>query len=605
MAQDAPALPAPVRTIVIAALVGLGVLLVAYVLAVVSVGDGVRPGTTVEEVAIGGLSKAEATQTLSNELDPKAAKPIRVRADSQVLTVDPAAAGLAFDAAATVEQASGRVLNPFALIAALTGGEEIEPVIVVNADQLDEAISQLAGEVDQPAVEPRLVVRGRQPIVQEGKPGIALDQAGLADQVRDALLVKRMPIDAATTTVEPTVTPEAITAGKELVRQAVSAPITVQAESVVATIPPRAIARALSFTVADGAFVPTLDGAVLHASIAAALEPVEDRGNDASFVIRSGKPQVVPSKVGRGVADEELASQVSSVLQNPVGSRDVSVAIGTREPRITTEQAEALGITERISTFTQNFPYAAYRVQNIGRAAKYVNGTVLLPGETFSMNDTAKERTEANGYTKGFIINPGGIFAEDFGGGVSTAATTAWTAAFYGGLERVSTTAHSIYISRYKAGLEATVSWGNFDMQFRNDTPYGVLITASTSNTSVTMSLWSTKVYDKVTSESGARTNVRKFGTIYDTSDKCLGQSGVEGFDINVDRVWYQGGKELRRETISTHYKPTPKVICGEKKKKDEFGGGKKPGKVKPSPSASPQASAPATGDATAPAPGQ
>jgi vancomycin resistance protein YoaR len=49
-------------------------------------------------------------------------------------------------------------------------------------------------------------------------------------------------------------------------------------------------------------------------------------------------------------------------------------------------------------------------VQNIGTAAKYIDGTLLLPGQTFSMNDTIKERTAENGYTKGFVIGEGGIF---------------------------------------------------------------------------------------------------------------------------------------------------------------------------------------------------
>ena len=51
--------------------------------------------------------------------------------------------------------------------------------------------------------------------------------------------------------------------------------------------------------------------------------------------------------------------------------RSVTVTMGVREPELTTEQAQALGVTERISTFTQKFPYAAYRVQNIGQAARH------------------------------------------------------------------------------------------------------------------------------------------------------------------------------------------------------------------------------------------
>jgi vancomycin resistance protein YoaR len=193
-----------------------------------------------------------------------------------------------------------------------------------------------------------------------------------------------------------------------------------------------------------------------------------------------------------------------------------------------------------------------------------------MPGETFSMNDTIKERTEANGYTVGFVVGEGGVFDEQLGGGVSAATTTVWTGAYYAGLERVDTRAHSIYISRYKPGLEATVAWGLFDMKFRNDTPNAVFITTGMSNTSMSVSFWGTKEYDKVEAEFGERTNIRKFATIYDDSDKCLGQAGVDGFTITVDRVFYKDGKEVRREPMTTVYKPAPEVICGKKPDKDK-----------------------------------
>ena len=227
--------------------------------------------------------------------------------------------------------------------------------------------------------------------------------------------------------------------------------------------------------------------------------------------IRNGKPKVVKSKVGTGVSDEELATAVEGVLDLPAAERTVTVAVGAREPTLTTEQAKALGVKERLSTFTQNFPYAAYRVQNIGEAARRVNGTLLMPGETFSLNDTIKERTEENGYTEGFVVGEGGVFDEALGGGVSAAATTVWTGAFFAGMERVQTIAHSIYISRYQPGLEATVAWGIFDMKFRNDTPNAVFITAGTTNSSMTVSFWGTKEYDEIAAEFGERTNIVPF----------------------------------------------------------------------------------------------
>jgi vancomycin resistance protein YoaR len=267
----------------------------------------------------------------------------------------------------------------------------------------------------------------------------------------------------------------------------------------------------------------------------------------------------------------------------------VTVPVGVREPAVTTEQAKALGITERLSSFTQGYPYAAYRSQNIGQAAERINGTLLLPGEVFSLNDTIKERTEKNGYTEGFVVGEGGVFAEALGGGVSTSATTAWTAAFYAGMERVQTVAHSIYISRYTAGLEATVAWGIFDMKFRNDTPNGVFITSSTTPTSITVSLWGTKQYD-VEAEFGERTSIVPFTKIYDQSEDCLGQNGVDGFTITVDRVFYVDGEEVRREPITTRYKPAPDVTCGKKpdKKPDKEVGATPDAENAGSPSATP-----------------
>lgn len=598
MADDAQGdrareLPTAVRRAIIAALIALGALLVAYVAAVVVAGDGVRSGTTVAGVEIGGLPPDEAAAVLEEELGSRIARTITVRSGKQQLEVDPTASGIALDAPATVAAASGRVLNPLALADALTGSREIEPVIVVDEGALSATVDDLAASIDAPPVEPRLRMQGLRPIVREGRDGRVLDREAMADALIAAAPERRRPVPAPTLPASPTIGPDAIAAGEALARAAVSGPVQVRASGITATLTPRAIADALSFTAESGAFVPVLDGAVLHAAIAEELAPIEQPGNDATFRIKDGVPVVVPSRVGTGIADDELATKVATVLEAPAGQRSVEVSVGTREPALTTEQAQALGVKERISTFTQKFPYAAYRVQNIGQAARYLNGTLLLPGETFSFNDTVRERTVENGYTKGFIISTGGIFAEELGGGVSAAATATWTGAFFAGMERVSTTAHSIYISRYQPGLEATVSWGNFDMTFRNPTPYGVFITASTTDTSMTVSYWSTRIYDEIAAEFGPRTGVRPYSTIYDSSAKCLGQSGVNGFSIDVDRVFYQGGQEVKRETISTAYRPTPQVICDEKPKKKKPGKGKGRGDAEaPGTQPSPEASA-------------
>jgi len=568
------------RGLIIAGIL-VGALVAVFAIGVAVVGTGIARGTTVMGVDIGGLSPDEAVLALQESIGTQAGEPLRLRVADQAFEIDPVQAGMRFDAEATVAQADQASLNPISMIRGLFADRNLEPVVDVDQAALSARLGDLALAVAKPATEPTLSMDGRQPVLNPGSDGQGLDVEATSAALQEALLSPRRAIAGTLVAVPPTVSAEDAKQARVLARAAVAAPITVSTPESSARLKPKAIARALSFGVQDGRLEPTLDGAVLYEAVADKLALVENPGRDASFEIVDGKPVVVPSKVGRGVSNEDLAAQVLTVLDKPAGERQVTVSIGRREPKLSTEQARELGVTERLSTFTQNFPYAAYRVQNIGQAARNVNGTLLMPGETFSMNDTIKERTAENGYTIGFVVGPGGVFAEEMGGGVSAATTATWTAAFFAGMERVFTQAHSIYISRYQPGLEATVAWGIFDMKFRNDTPNAVYITATTTNTSMTVSFWGTRQYDEVKAEFGERRNVVPFETIYAKSKKnkkCLDQGGVEGFTIDVDRVFVKGGQEVKREKITTLYRPAPEVICDKEKPQEEFGAKPKPG---------------------------
>jgi vancomycin resistance protein YoaR len=241
--------------------------------------------------------------------------------------------------------------------------------------------------------------------------------------------------------------------------------------------------------------------------------------------------------------------------------RTATVAMQVTQPKVPTSEITKLGITTKIAEFTQPFPYAYYRVTNIGRAGKYINGTILKPGELFSLNKTVKERTPANGYVKGTVISEG-RFREELGGGVSTMTTAVWTAAFYAGMERVEQRAHSFYVSRYTPGLEATVAWGELDLKFRNTSPHGVLITTSVGRDYVTVRMWSTRVYDKIVADIGPRRKVVEHETVYDDKPGCVEQPGEDGFDITVTRLYYKGGKVVKQDSYGTHYNPQEKVVC-------------------------------------------
>ena len=292
---------------------------------------------------------------------------------------------------------------------------------------------------------------------------------------------------------------------------------------------------------------------------------------DASFKVVNGKPEIVPAKVGATFNIDDLETKFPTVVTQPAGKRSVEVQAAVVQPKFTTEAAKKLGIKEQVSTFTTHFPYANYRNVNLSRAAQLINGTVLKPGETFSLNKTVGERTDANGFTEGFIIK-NGLFRKELGGGVSQIATTTFNAMFFAGLEDVEHKPHSVYISRYPEGREATVAWPSLDLSFKNTTPYGVLITARVgkaspgSQGSATVSMYSTKYWD-IGSRKSDRYAYTGAPTRYLDAPDCEASGGGPGFQVDVFRDFRKVGSKavVRTEKFHTVYNPEPRLICGKK----------------------------------------
>lgn len=132
------------------------------------------------------------------------------------------------------------------------------------------------------------------------------------------------------------------------------------------------------------------------------------------------------------------------------------------------------------------------RVTNIQRFADLARGAIIEPGDTFSLNDHVGERTEEKGFVEAGVIYKG-VFTEDVGGGVSQFATTFFNAAFFAGLDFLEYQSHSLYISRYPYGREATISWPYVDLVVQNNTPYPMLIWPTYTADSITVAFYSTK----------------------------------------------------------------------------------------------------------------
>ncbi|HEX5770866.1 MAG TPA: VanW family protein [Nocardioidaceae bacterium] len=555
-------------------LVGLLVLFGGlYVAGYLFTGDRVPRGTTVAGIDIGGLRPAAAQTTLEDELSPRLEEPIVVAADGRRATIRPADAGLAVDYAASVEQAGGgRSWSPGRMWDYFTGGDDLAPVVDVDETALDKAIAKFAKKVDDKPVEGRITFDAGTAEMKLPEAGQQLDREAASDAVVDAFLGEstESAVQLEVTEVPAEVSEEEVrTAMDDFANPAMSAPVTLVLGDERVMVRPEAYSRALSLKAEDGKLEPKVDVKLLMAAIRPAMKTVALSPRPATVQLVGGEPTVVPGRNGVTFDPAEVASAFPELVVRRDGKRELSVETKVDRPSFTTKDAEKLQIEEVVSSFTTYFPHADYRNTNLGRAAELVTGTVLKPGETFSLNDTVGERTAANGFTKGFMIS-NGVYKEDFGGGVSQVATTLFNGMFFAGLEDVEHKPHSFYIDRYPIGREATVAWGSVDLKFKNTTPYGVLIEAwinpssSSSSGEMNVRFWSTKHWDITTGVSD-RYNFTEEETRYIQGEDCVPNEGYGGFDIDVFRYFRKPGSNelVDKETFHTTYTPSDTVVCG------------------------------------------
>ena len=193
-------------------------------------------------------------------------------------------------------------------------------------------------------------------------------------------------------------------------------------------------------------------------------------------------------------------------------------------------EARGLNIVEQVATFTTEHKPGEPRVRNIHRIADLMRGQLIEPGQTLSVNDVVGKRTADRGFVSAPVIQDGN-FEEGVGGGVSQFATTLFNAAFFAGLEFPEYQSHSIYISRYPYGREATLSFPRPDLKIRNPTPHGVLIWATYTETSITVTLWSTKYFESA--QTGQTKAPRGACTVVRTERTRTAPDGTK----KVDRV--------------------------------------------------------------------
>ena len=535
----------------------LAVVLALYLTDLAMHRGNVPRGTHVGGVNIGAMAPADAKEKLKAELGGTADEAVVVRAGEQHTEFVPAQSGLGIDFDATVDAAGIASANPVERLRRLFTTREVDVVPTIDDVALNHQLDRLVGELHVDPADGVIRVEGGQAETQDPKPGQDVERAALRDEVTTGWL-NPDGVEVEPTQVQPAVDEAAMQAALDgPVRVALDGPVTVTGkDEFAAAVPQDRLGEIVQFPVVDGRIAPSVNQDAARAILGEQLAQTEVEGQNARVLEGGG---VEPSVDGSVVDwDATMEGFNERVLGDKPRAWD---AVYKDVPaQFTTAQAENATFNDVVGAFTTG-GYSGASGTNIALVASTVNGAIVNPGETFSLNGYTGPRGTAQGYVESGIILDGHADTA-VGGGISQFATTLYNASYFAGMTDVAHTPHSYYISRYPAGREATVYEGAIDLQFRNDSPYPVRIASSVGGGEVTVSLMGVKTVT-VDSINGGRWAETAPEPMSVPGSSCVPSSGIPGFTTSDTRVIYDlAGNELSRETQTTVYDPQPIVRC-------------------------------------------
>ncbi|MBF6620802.1 MAG: VanW family protein [Patulibacter sp.] len=522
-------------------------------------GDSALPGTKVAGIDVGGQTEAEIRERLSTELSGERRLLLRADGVDEIIRVSLDAAGYRVDLDATARDAveAGRGGFLAGVPATLSGlvSSRTSPVdSTVDDAKLRKAIDRVEDEVGRKpypgslSVDPDTLDVTTKP----SRAGQTVDRERLKVRADRELMAGRLgPIDVPLESVSA-VSAERLETLADEARAYVLKPMRFTGAGSPLELTADEVAPLLALQSRDGGRKAVL-GVGLK-PLRALLDRLEERGNrdprDARITVPAAEAGVLSDKgdvtweprratvssgtarSGRTVERGPLATAIREAVAK--GDHAIKVPTTTTKPKVTTEGAEK--VRWMIGSFTTPYVPGQPRVTNIRKMADTVDGTVIPPGGSFSLNGITGERTKDKGYVEAPFI-AGNKIEPSVGGGVSQFSTTVYNAAYFAGLQIDAFRAHSLYIDRYPAGRESTLNFPDIDMRWTNDTDAPVVVRASYDDAGVTVALYGNNGSREVSSSAGDR-------------------EPVDGgnFQITVTRkVRYDDGREAE-QPVTTRY---------------------------------------------------
>jgi vancomycin resistance protein YoaR len=543
-----------VRRALIIVLAVLGISLTAivgwYVIEWRTGAGDVAPNVTLDGRSVGLMSPEQLTDVIGERADAIRRASVEVTFEGGSIVATAADLGVVVDEASSHESvmAAGRSGSFFADLLSWVRGpwrqRQISMAVELPAEGVESFLGNHPTALVAEPVEPKVELGEDGFVAVPGREGWRLDV-----ETASAAVLERFRPGEAFTVSAPLVSLPTVESDADAARLATRLAdltdrgVTVRLLGQTGRLSARTLRQSIDLSGSLSQPSVQFDSEALQTALLTLFQTVSRPGTDPVFEVEDGVPVMVrPGSTPQGCCGPAAGEAIVAALEGGSGA-PVDVPPADSDDAALISWAAGEGVTESVGEFTTEHACCEARVANIHRIADLVRGQYLLPGESFSVNEFVGRRTVENGFVSAGVIERG-RFTESVGGGISQFATTFFNAAFFAGLDLDEYQSHSIYISRYPYGREATLSFPKPDLRVTNSTDFPVLIWPTYDETSITMTLYSTRhievvetgqeqrPFNRCTDVETFRTRTFPDGRVVDDSVVARYRPG-EGLDCN------------------------------------------------------------------------
>lgn len=427
-------------------------------------------GISILNIDVSEMSKEEALQKVNDIINEKLTSDITIKHGSYETVVNTSQFGIKFNIdkavnkAYNIGKADNIVVNNYKILLTKLFKTNIEPELIIDEEVLQNKIKEISAKLPNAVVENSYYIEGKKLIIVRGKRGNKVE----SEKFKNILYAQIKDINKKENIIE----------------------------------------------------LPVQEADPEPINLEKIRKEIYKEPKDAYI---EENPFKVYTHVN-GVDFDMSMEEAEKIIEE--NKQEYEIPLKITIPKKTLADLGEKAFPDQLSTYTTRYNAGNYnRSNNLELAAKAINGTILMPGETFSYNQTVGERTISAGYKA--------------------------------------------------AGRDATVNWGTVDFQFKNNRNYPIKIETVAKDGITTAQIYGIKekteyeviIQSKITSYIYRTTKYKNDATL-EEGKEIVEESGFDGCNSETYKILKLNGKVISQTLVSRDtYDPMDRIVIRGTKK--------------------------------------